>query len=378
MMSADRKWTPAEDALLRQLVQQGKPPKEVIAELSTRFSRSPEDVRIRGLSLHQILEAERARDQGLPPPRVRVKLFQEHAQEFLAKHASAQGVSTLYRYRPLRNEKELDWAIGEALRGRFYFPTRAQLRANDDSDLRLKFVMPDKEKARAIIRDQQQLRGVSPRDAAEENARWESASYMKRHLRWYNDVYASQLDRSFGTLCFTSGGGTNPKFWREYAAGHGGVCLHLDARTGPLSEAMLVEYSDEKHEIEITDISWPPFLNLMLHKRTKYQWEKEYRILYLPDMWDPLLADDDRYATIHPRCVIGITFGANVRPDYRTEFLLSLQPMAPAIFEESDFGRILRADLPPLYQAALDASGSVVTVKPFKFDYATREQIFDP
>jgi hypothetical protein len=370
-MSAERPWTAREDAQLRQLVDRGDAPDSIVAELSVRLGRSPRDVRIRGHKLHNIRLTRLARDRGETPPPVRFVL----PEEMFGKRASARGVTALYRYRPLRNETDLDRAVGEALHGRFYFPTRAQLRASDDSDLKLKYVIGDRDKIKNRIMDESQLLGMSPSEAAAIYARFSSGSLMKQRLRWFNTVHAAELDRTFGTICFTTGGNTDAKMWREYASGHEGYCLHLNARMPPLSDALPVEYSNDRREIDIADEGWRSFVDLMLHKRLRYEWEKEYRILYLPGWLEPVQVDKDRYATIHPRCIAGITFGAQIRPEYRTELLMHLQPIAKGIFEGFDTSPVFRSELPELYQAFRDPAG-MVTVKPFEFDVVNREQIF--
>lgn len=338
-------------------LQLGTSQQDIAQTIAARLQRPLHDVQRRIIGVYDALTAELTARFGLQSPHP----VGVHPQ-MRERRAGAHGIATLYRYRPMRDEAELDRACGEALLGRFYFPTRAQLQ--DDLDLRLQFVMSDKKKARDWLREHTPFSVRTDAEKAKIDAQWDDESFLASVLDEFNTKFAAKTCKPFGAICFTTGGDTDPKFWNEYAGNHSGVCIHWDARTSPLSDALKVAYSDDAHQIEVTDESTLPFVELMLRKRTSYDWEMEYRILYLPRMFAPVKVDKDRLTHFHPRSIVGITFGADVRPEYRREFLLCIEPQIPATFEEHQMDRIFRADVPPLYQAFRDAAGGI-TVKPF-------------
>ena len=125
----DRPWTSQEDAYVRMLVQRRVRVDVIVQTLATQFARPRSDVARRVMDLLDMTAIAFADATGRPPPRVPVGIN----REMLDRRACAHDLAMLYRYRPMRNETELDRACGEALFGRFYFPNRAQL--NDDLDL---------------------------------------------------------------------------------------------------------------------------------------------------------------------------------------------------------------------------------------------------
>ncbi len=88
----------------------------------------------------------------------------------------------------------------------------------------------------------------------------------------------------FGVCCFSAGDPRDVLMWSHYARDHAGVCLQFRVAMDPriLSRTVEVAYADEYPVIRYFKSFYGDIEPLLLRKHTRWQYEREVRILH-PD-----------------------------------------------------------------------------------------------
>lgn len=157
---------------------------------------------------------------------------------------------------------------------------------------------------------------------------------------------ASAFDNQISVLCFNKVEGTTDdaeqRLWADCADGHSGVRIVMDCSSDILNLRMFwfgdsVAYDNKMVEITKDEMmsaasfrrpndilsrnSWFPFSKCLFTKNKSYDWENEYRIIFLNNQIDNLIEQrvcdsaekEKRWFLRFPtECIVGVDFGARI------------------------------------------------------------------
>jgi hypothetical protein len=246
------------------------------------------------------------------------------------RFAHACGVSTLYKFKGYSGEQR-HHVLQLLQRHEIYFSSLLQL--NDPFDMRPAIraawnLDRPRGRRRYINACEKMMRDLDPAlpadTIAQELLALKSQDLHTHALEAARNVRTSLVQ--FPIFCLSA---TRAPIlsWAHYADQHRGVCIHFDVRRGvqsPFCFARQVIYSRRRPVFEVPLLPRDEFTianGVGLTKHSGWSYEDEFRLLSNPDSLQGFLSRRDRLATFDPRCLVGLTLGANMPEECQHELI---------------------------------------------------------
>lgn len=140
--------------------------------------------------------------------------------------------------------------------------------------------------------------------------------------------------------------------WSHYADGHRGVCLEFDAINDAVyanrmlfGQAIKVIYSKRRPVFNIFNIGEPvEFIKAFLTKSDHWKYEKEWRVIKIPDEGGPGLKSFD------PRSLTGVIFGYLMSPENRQRIMewINRYPIRLSLYQAKINEVEFKVDIEPI------------------------------
>jgi hypothetical protein len=179
----------------------------------------------------------------------------------------------LYRYFPLGNPKNVS-RVADYFKGRVYFSSPTYF--NDPFELSSTVLPPTYEVFIKALEKDPNFHTFSKSQLSKEYKKLKE-DFMRKPEQAFSKDWVANI----GILCLTESF-MNHLMWAHYADSHRGICIGLEKQKAPFNNAMQVEYSTERPEIEyplhriFTD---KDLEQLLLTKSIEWSYEKEWRII---------------------------------------------------------------------------------------------------
>lgn len=226
----------------------------------------------------------------------------------------------LYKFRPYRTKADME-RVEDILKGNFYFSTYSQL--NDPFEMRLTLTPEENSDLRRkrilqTMAAHPNTKNLSPAERLTRSQQY--SNRMVSDQRLLEGAGGNHMDRlkSQVFIYCASATRTHPLLWSHYADSHTGLCIKLDHKKVPFTNAAQVQYSEE-----FPHVTYPfndDFAELttksVLTKAEFWAYEKEYRLFSVRmgnDGWHlGLKWIDEHRAQIGSKIIAGVTFGARM------------------------------------------------------------------
>ncbi|MGR5298023.1 DUF2971 domain-containing protein [Vibrio mediterranei] len=135
--------------------------------------------------------------------------------------------------------------------------------------------------------------------------------------------------------CFTTSK-DNLLFWSHYANSHKGFCIEFDSNIHPISMAYKVKYSDQFPQVEYPTPKDARAFKPALVKSTAWEYEDEYRTIFLPSV-SPKLNDDGESLPLPLDTITNVYLGAKISQEDEATLLriIKLSRFTPTIWKAS-------------------------------------------
>lgn len=166
---------------------------------------------------------------------------------------------------------------------------------------------------------QQNIKTPPPRKAFMSWVLAQSQQVHEQQVATMNSANHEAIETKWRVLSL-SATPTHDLMWSHYADGHRGVALVFDASNGAFALAYQVDYPPERVLLDITCMDLTAVLHAtLLSKRDSWKYEQEFRCI-APELWEPnTLRLDAQYLRFRPSQLLGVIFGAKVRPENEAE-----------------------------------------------------------
>lgn len=152
-----------------------------------------------------------------------------------------------------------------------------------------------------------------------------------------NSIYNS-LQKTFSKIriCSFTTKKENLLFWSHYADSHKGFCVEYDATVLPISYAFKVQYKDEYPEANYPSPPNALGLKPALIKSRAWEYEEEYRIIFVPEA-DRQLRNDGASLILNGNEMKNVYFGVNMTDDDKQALveLIDRGPFKPGVWDVS-------------------------------------------
>lgn len=180
--------------------------------------------------------------------------------------------STLYKYFPLNNDKDLSRVI-ECIRGKIHFSS--PITFNDPFELQTTVSPPNRNELHDFFNESGFPIDEKPKSFKNKL----SQSINNEFLRSPPTIASREWLGEIGILCLTE----NPKnllMWAHYGSNHKGVCLGFDTGERPFSTSKPLTYTDERPQIPFSsykNMEPEDASKIFLHKSKEWDYESEWR-----------------------------------------------------------------------------------------------------
>lgn len=219
------------------------------------------------------------------------------------------GIKSLYRFSKI-SEENLKHLSSLFIEGKLYHPLPSQF--NDPFECKPHFQWP-REPAKAQVIRKHLIKQVREKGQSRKNAEKMISENMRKQGYIERQIYGA-VQRTFSEIriCSFTTKKENLLFWSHYADSHRGFCVEYDATVLPFSMAYKVTYQDDYPEAIYPAPRDERGFEPALIKSTAWEYEKEYRNLFVPES-AALPPNDGESLILSGEEIKNVYFGANIQ-----------------------------------------------------------------
>lgn len=251
---------------------------------------------------------------------------EDEIREFHNKHPwpDADGIESLFRFSKI-DMKNINFLEELFKNKKLYHAPPNQF--NDPFECKPHFNWPSKATKVKEIR-KRLIQVARDRGCSKKEAEALISKNMTNREFVEKSIYGA-IQKSFSEMricCFTKSK-DNLLFWAHYADAHKGFCLEYDATILPIKFAFKVTYENEYPEVEYPRPPDARGLAPALIKSKAWEYESEYRIIYIPNVGTQL-AGDGKSLLLPENAIKNIYFGSDI-DSFDKETILGLLAEGP-------------------------------------------------
>lgn len=154
------------------------------------------------------------------------------------------------------------------------------------------------------------IKVLKARGIPKKEAESQTSKFMRNPELVRNSIFDSTLKvYSEVRICSFTTDAKNLLFWSHYGNSHRGLCIEFDATIFPISYAYKVQYKDEYPKINYPTPDDQRIFIPFLTKAIEWEYENEYRILFIPESLDQP-KNDGKSLLLNGNEITNIYFGA--------------------------------------------------------------------